>query len=270
MSRMKIFSDEMAKYGQTYTFMSWDSNGSSSIPLAFIDDGDTESALGFFENRREDDLDDLVDTLHAQESLRYPRHGDMKDWLLAVFESNRGFELGTLNPSLLATCMKKQCSKWTGISMGFVSDNIVMVHKFIDSAFISICSDRDVRDALISKLTDELIRRYQKAISNTQFLLEIESSETPMTLNHYFNDNLQKSRQGNASANVKNHAFNNGSHGMVVRLADATQTTHSMSNDEYVVQDIHDILHSYYTVSRKTFVDSVCKLAAVHYLLQSG
>ncbi|KAK3628741.1 hypothetical protein LTR56_018462 [Elasticomyces elasticus] len=89
-----------------------------------------------------------------------------------------------------------------------------------------------------------------------------------MTLNHYFNDNLQKSRQGNASANVKKHAFNNGSHGMVIRLADATQSTRPMSNDEYAVQDIHDILQSYYKVSRKTFVDSVCKQAAVHYFLQ--
>ncbi|KAK3625369.1 hypothetical protein LTR56_020454 [Elasticomyces elasticus] len=98
MSRMKIFSDEMAKYGQTYTFMSRDSKGSSSIPLAFIDDSDTEPAPGFFENRKEDDLVDLVDTLHLQESLPHPRHGDMKDWLLAVFEGNRGFELGNFQP----------------------------------------------------------------------------------------------------------------------------------------------------------------------------
>ncbi|KAK0247465.1 hypothetical protein LTR29_017114 [Friedmanniomyces endolithicus] len=120
--------------------------------------------------------------------------------------------------------MKKQCSKWTGISMGFVSDVIVMVHEFISSALISICSDRNVRDALISRLTDELISQYRKAISNTKFLLEVESSDTPVTLNHYFNDNLQKSRRGNASANIKNHAFNNGSHGIVIRLAGCDAT----------------------------------------------
>lgn len=100
--------------------------------------------------------------------------------------------MGTFNPSLLATCMKKQCSKWSDISLGFVSDIIVMVQTFIDSALMSICSDRGVHDALISKLTDELIRRYQKAITNTRFLLEVENSNMPVTLNHYFNDNLQK------------------------------------------------------------------------------
>lgn len=77
------------------------------------------------------------------------------------------------------------------------------------------------------------------------------------------------SRQGNASADLKKHAFTDFNHGMIVKLADATQTTRSMSNDEYVVQDIHDILQSYYKVSRKTFVDSVSKQAAVHYLLRS-
>jgi len=55
---------------------------------------------------------------------------------------------------------------------------------------------------------------------------------------------------------------------MVVRLEQATQSTRSMSNEEYVVQDIHDILQSYYKVSRKTFVDNVCKQAVVHHLLQ--
>jgi hypothetical protein len=41
-----------------------------------------------------------------------------------------------------------------------------------------------------------------------------------------------------------------------------------MSNDEYVVQEIHNILKSYYKVSRKTFVDNVCRQGALHYLLQ--
>lgn len=45
--------------------------------------------------------------------------------------------------------------------------------------------------------------------------------------------------------------------------------THSMSNEEHTVQDIHDILESYYTVSRKTFIDNVGRQAAIHYLLNA-
>ena len=88
--------------------------------------------------------------------------------------------------------MKKQCSKWEDISMGFLSDVIVMVHGFIDSALETVCPDDNIRESLINRLSDELISRYQKSLSSTRFLLEVESCDTPMTHNHYFNENLQK------------------------------------------------------------------------------
>jgi hypothetical protein len=75
------------------------------------------------------------------------------------------------------------------------------------------------------------------------------------------------SRQGTNTTHAKRNAFHNGSHGMVVLLEHVMQSTRSMSNDEHVVQEIHDILQSYYKVSRKSFVDSVCKQSAMHYLL---
>ena len=40
-----------------------------------------------------------------------------------------------------------------------------------------------------------------------------------------------------------------------------------MSNSEYTVQDIHDILESYYKVARKRFVDNICMQAADYYLV---
>jgi hypothetical protein len=76
--------------------------------------------------------------------------------------------------------------------MGFLSDVIVMVHGFIESALEAVCTDGNIREALVNRLSDELISRYQKSLSSTKFLLEVESSDTPMTQNHYFNENLQK------------------------------------------------------------------------------
>ena len=55
---------------------------------------------------------------------------------------------------------------------------------------------------------------------------------------------------------------------MVIRLEHASQPVRSMSNEQHVVQDIHDILKSYYKVCRKTFVDSVCRQSVIHYLLE--
>jgi hypothetical protein len=73
MSRMKIYSDEMAKYGESYSFNCNDSD----IAPAFVEDSDEET----FDIRKEDDPEELVDILHPQESLSHPLDGGTKDWL---------------------------------------------------------------------------------------------------------------------------------------------------------------------------------------------
>ncbi|KAK3075634.1 hypothetical protein LTR53_000876 [Teratosphaeriaceae sp. CCFEE 6253] len=272
MTRMKTFSDEMGKYGQLYAFMSSGDGDKISRPVFGVSglQSGPKPAEERLETRKEDDLEELVDIVQAQGTIPYPQPEGIKDWLRTVFQSHKGFELGTFNASILATCAKKQSWKWEHISMGFVSDIIVMVHRFVDSALTAVCDNRDVCNALMTQLSDDLIKRYQKAIANTKFLLEVESSDMPMTLNHYFIDNLQKCREERATAQLKESAFYPGgplNHVKVVKLDQVLQGTRSMSNEDHIVQDIHDILQSYYKVSRKTFVDSVCKQATVHCLL---
>lgn len=88
--------------------------------------------------------------------------------------------------------MKKQSSKWSDVSLAYVSDVVVLVHNFIKSALQTVCPDAHVRRALFSIIIDDLIKRYQQALNHADFLLRVEDSGNPMTLNHYFNDNLQK------------------------------------------------------------------------------
>ena len=40
-----------------------------------------------------------------------------------------------------------------------------------------------------------------------------------------------------------------------------------MSNKQYLLREIHDILKSYYERARKRVVDNVCKQAADHFLI---
>lgn len=65
---------------------------------------------------------------------------------------------------------------------------------------------------------------------------------------------------------MEEFSFDDCSHGAVVRLSDAKRT-HPMSNIQHVVRDIHDILHSYYKVARKRFVDNVVKQCTDHFLV---
>lgn len=208
MSRLNLFSRDMATFGATYSFLAAGDKGEStsdSNPFAMLSGdlvSDGESSEDEYEHvssdddtvttRAEADIDELSAILHPATDHPSPLSGEIKDWLLTVFYDNRGFELGTFNPSILATVMKKQTVKWVDISLGVVSDVIVMVHGFIQTALQCICSDEDICRALSNTLYDELLIRYQKAIDNTEFLIEVQNSSTPMTLNHYFSDNVQK------------------------------------------------------------------------------
>ncbi|KAK0714664.1 hypothetical protein B0H67DRAFT_578725 [Lasiosphaeris hirsuta] len=68
----------------------------------------------------------------------------------------------------------------------------------------------------------------------------------PSTCNHYFTANLQKV---GAERDIKNN---------------------SKGNTNQVVVDLHDILRSYYKVSRKRFVDVICRHVIEHFLLEGS
>ncbi|KAK4505474.1 hypothetical protein PRZ48_003437 [Zasmidium cellare] len=259
-SRMNTFSSEMAAYGETYYFLTEEAKDSKKELVKDEEEG--------FKIRKEENIADLADMLHPQATKSGPDEKDIKGWLLEVFQMNRGFELGTFNASILATVMNKQSVNWENISLGFVSDIIVMVHRFITTALSFICKDAEICRTLTETLFEDLVGLYQKAIDNTRFLLEVERNDTPMTLNHYFNETLQKSRQEKVLSQLQNNSFDLSNYGKVVQIETAMKT-HSMSNEEHTVQDIHDILESYYRVSRKTFVDNVGRQAAIHYLLNA-
>jgi hypothetical protein len=88
--------------------------------------------------------------------------------------------------------MKRQSTKWTGLALGYISDVVVTVHNFILGLLRSICADERVRTNLLSILMDELVERYKEALEKVSFLLYVERVGTPITQNHYFNDNLEK------------------------------------------------------------------------------
>ena len=202
-ARATVFETDMARYGHTYIFSGGSTEklsvqgttGASKKKAVAIPANDTlspSSQGNRFEVRKEHDHSDVTEMLQPQESLNKPNDGDIEPWLRTVYETSRGFELGTFDASILATTMKKQSSKWSSISLGYVSDIIVLVHRFITTAIRAIVPDELMAYSLFSILQDSLQHQYKRAIDQVDFLLQIELSGTPMTTNHYFNDNLEK------------------------------------------------------------------------------
>lgn len=134
-------------------------------------------------------IDDLLpNTLDVAE----PQRGEILDWLRNIHRESRGFEIGTVNPTLLATIMREQSRKWEPIALGYVADVIVLTHTFVNDLIHEICPSQRVREGILSLLMDQLCVRYKAAIKHVEFLVEVDLHGTPSTLNHYFNDNLQK------------------------------------------------------------------------------
>jgi len=74
------------------------------------------------------------------------------------------------------------------------------------------------------------------------------------------------SRRERIRVSLEDKVLIDSKHGTVVRLDDIVQT-HPMSNVEHVVQEVHDILKSYYEVARKRFVDNLVMQAADYHLV---
>jgi hypothetical protein len=129
-----------------------------------------------------------------------------------------------------------------------------------------------VRSGLWSVLQERLVDRYRAAVDHVEFIIRVERFGTPLTTNPYFNENLQKCRMDRLEKMLETHTEPQKdpapwqSRNQVVRL-DRIKQSMAMDNSEHTIQDIHDILESYYEVARKRFVDTVCMQGVDFYLL---
>ncbi|KAJ5517152.1 hypothetical protein N7527_008712 [Penicillium freii] len=215
---------------------------------------------------RNTSVEDLDDILHVSEPVEPSIKFGILSWIDGVYSNSRGFEIGTFNHTLLSTLMKKQSIKWSVLAWGYISDIISVVHAFIRKALEVVSKDTQMSSKITCLLMDDLVEKYKHAMTTVEFLLRIEREGTPITLNHYFNDNLEKCRQKRLYSTAAKKSFDDCKHGEVVRLRDLAQQ-HHMSNLDHTVRDIHDILDAYYKVARKRFVDNVCMQAADYYLV---
>lgn len=112
-------------------------------------------------------------------------------------------------------------------------------------------------------LNTRLVERYEAALAVAKFIVVCESEGTPLTHNHYFNDNLEKLRRIELEKGMRKNAVSvqvNGKYQQVAVL-DAKTAIAPKDNVERSVADLHGILRAYYKVARKRFVDVFCMQA---------
>ena len=204
-NRSESMAEMFAKNGHTYEF-----EGLSAVDMTQVEDSSPEMEFGSKEQvqvsnapeplglSRTSPVREFIvrtsvdDLLPSTLEVAAPKRGEVFDWLRSIYRDSRGFEIGTVNTTLLATLMKEQSRKWVDIALGYVADVIVLTHTFVCDLLQQVCPTRRVREGILSLLMEQLCIRYKAAIKHVEFLLVVELGGTPSTLNHYFNDNLQK------------------------------------------------------------------------------
>ncbi|KAJ5998589.1 hypothetical protein N7451_006399 [Penicillium sp. IBT 35674x] len=276
-NRNAQFCDDMSDFGHEYAFKTECLALAQGEPTASVAEESLQSNIdnseskesnlsGFTESRKFPDLEELDEILCQNLEIQCPSNSSIESWIETIHHGAKGFEIGTFNHTLLTTLMKSQSSKWPMIAHGYINDIIIIIHKFIETVLGAVSMDQNIPPKIISLLTDDLMFKYRESISQVNFLLKIEREGTPMTLNSYLSDSLQKCRQDRVQSNMAPLSIFVPKLGMVVRMTDLTAQS-PQSNDKQTAQDIHDILQSYYTVACKRFVDNVCMQAADHRLV---
>lgn len=73
--------------------------------------------------------------------------------------------------------------KWEPIAKTFVSDVIILLHRFIVTILDLLYTDKRVRNEIWLAISDEVPRRYKRGIDQAAFLLKVEIGKKLLTNN---------------------------------------------------------------------------------------
>ncbi|RFU33727.1 hypothetical protein B7463_g2600, partial [Scytalidium lignicola] len=263
--RNERFSKDIETLGHTYNFNSEvskdEDTSSQALSTLSLNDSTEETQ---YENREYPELLDLI-TNYGETSK--PIEQGIIEWIGEEYRKARGFGLAPFGPSIFPTIWQQQSKNWEGLTLAYIEDIVLFVHDFVYKALSHVCPDEGIRFSLWSVLQEQLVDSYRVAIRHVQFIIQVERFGTPLTMNSYFNDRLQKRR---SLRSEKSEYVNNSNRGdepnNFTRLSQLEKST-VMNNSEYTIEDFHDFLESYYEVARKRFIDTVCMQGSDFYLL---
>lgn len=180
---------------------------------------------------------------------------------------------------MIPTTFKEQSKKWRELTLGHVSNVILIVDHFIRSILAESCPDPNIRDELWEFCQEDLENRYKRAKDHAQFLLDVELEGKSISYNPEFLETLNKLRID--SMRQPDEAVADGTtaggplpppdqQGLVQSMWEHFMNLFQQKNSlEATSRDIHDGLQTFYFTARSRFVDVVCQQVIDHFLLHS-
>lgn len=190
---------------------------------------------------------------------------------MQTYNRTRGRELpGNYNHALLAELFHAQSERWGNIAHGHVYAVARLVSRFMQSALTSVVNDKLVQENLLQNVNDRLEENVRAAFEELNKLLQDEAG-SPITYNHYYTDNIQKSRNDRAKKHLHKSMENaidedwNGrfhisnSSDDINKLFASLQTRVTFDMEEQACNDAQNDLGAYYKVrsSRQTLINYV-------------
>ncbi|KAL1305821.1 hypothetical protein AAFC00_003983 [Neodothiora populina] len=204
----------------------------------------------------------------------------MIDWVSKTYRRNRGKELpGNTNHVLLSELFHVQSSMWSSIAGAHLDRTHEIIVRFTQAALRHVIKEELVREEVAQIIFSSLNEKLRIARQELDKLHEDERQQ-PITYNHYYTDNIQKSRQASLKAaiekamkettetdwNGKLHVSNNTVDGQ--KLLASLQHRINVDMDVQACEEALAGLDAYYKVALKTYVDNVCKQVIERHLLR--
>ena len=257
-STSKEFAETMERNGFTRNFRS-----DHTILLVPDEDDGVESCPDG--NCSEEEVDFNPTELNSLKLFSHKKPKYLEEniltWIKREYQNYRSFGIGGMSPSLYQTLFKEHTKPWVVLAQQHINKTIVYIHRFLYKLLDCSCRDAAARDRIWERIVPSLLRTYQIAVQQLDFLLEVERDGNLGTLNHYLAENIQKSSEARALHRLRSLGTwkTDGTDGTeaqpLLRLSDVTKVW--QSNEDHEVEDIHDTLKSYCKVARKRFVDNV-------------
>ena len=166
---------------------------------------------------------------------------------------------GNYNHVLLAELFHFQSRRWKVMASEHIQAVFRQLRVFIESLANHISDEDRIVRAVKEQVDQRLADYMSKAEAELATLLDDEKQQ-PITYNHYYTDNVQKSRQADAREVIRNimqktaadewngalHISNNGAD--TKRLIDALQRRVEVNMDEQACAEARAGLNAYYKV----------------------
>lgn len=180
------------------------------------------------------------------------------EWIKKAYQLSRGPELpGMVNPGVVQLLFRMQTEKWGPIARDHISIVRAQVERFVADLLRLKCPDDSLRHKISMKLRPLFAALYKRAEKELLKILSDEREGILITYNHYYTQNLDKSKR------------------RYVKVEDGHEEEFSASeapgdphiNEAQRVTEIYNVLRSYYEVARQRYVDCVAlQVIERHYL----